>query len=89
MRVVIGLVLLSKLIFILSLNILNTGHSNGHTFLCEIRHSLIRVIQRMSVLFHSSCCIYAASYDILSLSFYRKKSEYPSSEISKINRISF
>jgi len=44
-KVIISLLLLSKLIFIMSLNI----HSNGHAVLCEV-HCLIRVIQSMSVL---------------------------------------
>ena len=66
-RVVICLVLLSKLIFFTPLNILNTGHSNGHIVLCEVRHSLIRVIQRMSVLFRFVVLRFAVSYDILTL----------------------
>ena len=73
-RVVLCLVLLSQLMFIMSLNILITGHSNGHTHFC-VRYniSFIGVIQRLSVLLDSSCCIYIVRYDILSLSpFYRK-----------------
>jgi hypothetical protein len=66
-REVISLVLLSKWIFIVSLSNLNAGQANGHTVLCEVRLSLIRVIQRTSVLLDSSCCINDVSYDVLTL----------------------